>query len=120
MGQVFSLHEHELKPGVETSAFEDAIQRLRRRGVPALPGLTGFRLVRSIKGKRRGRFAALWTYESRETWERLWGPPDQPRPRSAYPASWRAWEETLQPFLDAEPDQIAFTVYEEFFGERVR
>ena len=116
MGQVFSLHEYELNPGVEASAFEEAIQRLRRRGVPALPGLTGFRLIKGIKGQRRGLYAVLWTYESRRAWEQLWGPPEQPLPRSACPASWHAWEETLQPFLDREPDRIAFTVYEEFFG----
>jgi hypothetical protein len=117
MGRVFSFHEYELKPGIDEEAFVQAVQRLRRQGLPALPGLTDFRLLHGIKGLRRGRFASLWTYESRQAWEQLWGPPEQPVPPSAYPSSWRSWEEGIGPFLDPEPDRIAFTVYEEI-GQR--
>lgn len=117
MGQVLSLHEYELKPGIDEGAFVQAVQRLLRQGLPALPGLTGFHLLKGIKGQRRGHFAALWAYESREAWERLWGAPDQPALPSTYPSSWLSWEKGLSPFLDPEPDRIVFTVYEEFLSE---
>jgi hypothetical protein len=92
------------------------VRRLRLQGLPALAGLTELHLLRGIKGAPRGRFAALWVYESRQAWDRLWSPPDQPLPPTGFLSSWRAWEEGLRPFLDAEPDRIAFTVYEEVVG----
>lgn len=114
MSRVISVHEYTLKPGVNAAEFEAAIQTARARGLLSLPGLEACYLVKGLRGHRQGRYAAIWVYASREAWERLWGPPDQPRPWQDYPANWQVWEtQVLAPFLDREPDQITFTAYEE-------
>lgn len=113
MGKVVSVHEYELKPGVAAKDFEEAVRAADTRGLFRLPGLVGYHLVRGVKGERRGRYAAMWIYESRAAWERLWGPPDQPRPFEEYPETWRTWEqEVLAPLLVQIPDTISFTTYE--------
>jgi hypothetical protein len=67
-----------------------------------------------VKGARRDAYAAVWVYESREAWERLWGPLDRPRRSDEYPEKWRIWEkEFLAPILSSDPDAIRFTAYEE-------
>jgi hypothetical protein len=71
-------------------------------------------LSKGAKGVRRGAYAAVWIYESREAWERLWGTAEHPRPSREYPDTWRIWEEELlAPFLANRPDDLRFTAYEE-------
>ncbi len=115
MPKVISIHEYTLKPGVDEAQFERAIQKARDRGLLRLPGLVEYHFVKGIRGSRRGRYAAIWVYESKEAWENLWGPPDQPRREQDYPENWKVWEnEVLAPFLDRDPDKIEFTAYEEW------
>jgi hypothetical protein len=114
MTRVISVHEYELKPGVTDAAFEQAIRDAERRGLFALPGLAAHHIVRGLKGHRRGRYAAIWIFDSVEAWEALWGPVDAPRPPADYPETWRVWEqEVLAPLLNQDPDTIRFTSYTE-------
>lgn len=114
MAKVISVHEYELKPGVLEADFERALHDAERRGLLNLPGLAGHHFLRGLKGARRGAYAAIWIFESREAWERLWGPPEAPRPAAEYPEKWKAWEnEVLAPLLTQDPDRIRFTSYEE-------
>jgi hypothetical protein len=116
MGRVISLHEYELRAGVDGRAFEAALQTAEGRELFRIPGLQEHLFLRGVKGARRGAYAALWIYHSRAAWEKLWGPPEDPRPRSRDPAGWRAWEdEILKRFLVAAPEQVHFTAYEELF-----
>ena len=79
-----------------------------------LPGLVAHHFLRGLKGARGGQYTALWIYESREAWERLWGTPEHPRAPRDYPDAWTTWEEEfLAPFLDVHPDAIRYTAYEE-------
>ncbi|HEX2886196.1 hypothetical protein [Vineibacter terrae] len=117
MAKIVSIHEYELRPGIDAGAFERAVQDADARGLFRLPGLVGHHFIKGIKGARAGRYAAVWIYESREAWQRLWGSPEHPRRFDDYPANWRIWEEEiLAPFLNRIPDQISFTTYEELDG----
>ncbi|WP_336135415.1 hypothetical protein [Natronomonas amylolytica] len=110
---IISIHRYEL--GVDTTAedFEAAIAEAERRGCFDLPGLVEYRFLRGIKGNRTDGYTAVWTYESRETWEALWGPVDDPVPKSEYPDGWNVWEDDiLDPLLAGPPDDIAYTSYE--------
>ena len=114
MTRVVSIHENELRPGVEPAVFEHALNDAERRGLFDLPGLCEHLFLRGLKGARRGAYAALWIFESREVWEALWGPPDAPHPPSQYPEKWQVWEnEILAPLLSQDPDTIRFTSYQE-------
>ncbi len=113
MPRIISIHHYTLKPGVNHHQFEQAIGTAEERGLLRLPGLVEHYFLKGIKGAQRGQYAAVWVYESRAVWEDLWGPPDHPRSKQDYPASWKEWEQLLAPFLDQEPDQIEFTAYEE-------
>lgn len=114
MPRVISIHEYELKPNVSEESFEQAVLRAAKSGLLRLPGLVDFFLVKGVRGVRRGRYAAVWVYESKEAWERLWGAEDQPIGPPNYPENWRVWEhEVLAPFLDRDPDRITYTAYEE-------
>jgi hypothetical protein len=115
--RIISIHEYELKAGVDARRFEAALRDAEARGLFRLPGLVAHHLVKGAKGARRGAYAAVWIYESREAWERLWGTPERPRRPEDYPATWKAWEgEVLAPFLAQDPDAIRFTSYEEVRG----
>jgi hypothetical protein len=112
--RVVSVHEYELKPGASLADFERALGDAGRRGLFDLPGLSEHYFLRGLKGARRGAYAAVWVFDSREAWEALWGPPDAPRPPSQYPEKWQIWEkEILAPFLTQDPDTIRFTSYQE-------
>ena len=114
MPRVISIHDYELKPGVSGDAFEQAAREAERRGLFDLPGLVGHHFLRGLKGARRGAYTALWIFESRDAWERLWGTVEAPVRPSDYPARWKIWEsEVLAPLLDQDPDTIRFTSYEE-------
>jgi hypothetical protein len=116
MARVISVHEYILKPTVDEKLFERTIQEAEKRGLFRLPGLDGYHMLKGIKGSRRGCYAAIWVYEDRQAWEDLWGSPEYPKERKDYPENWRVWEEILSSFLTDDPDEIQFTVYEDFFG----
>lgn len=114
MPRVISIHEYALKPGVDPDAFETAVRKAWEDGLVDLPGLQQKHFLKGLRGHRAGGYTAIWVYESREAWERLWGPVDARRPKEAYPENWKVWEEQiLRPFLNKDPDKIAFTAYEE-------
>ena len=114
MARVISIHECGLKQGSGAQRFEHAIRTASARGLFELPGLTAHHFVKGLKGARTDAYAAVWIYESREAWERLWGPINHPRGREEYPEKWRIWEEELlAPILSVDPDAIRFTAYEE-------
>jgi hypothetical protein len=115
MGRMISIHEYELKPGLEAIDFEQAIKGARDQGMLQIPGLRAFHFLRGVRGNRRGRYAAIWIYESREAWEELWGSVGQPIDRESYSHPWKVWEdEVLAPFLVSDPDAVLFTAYEVF------
>jgi len=72
MARVISIHECDLKPGAVEADFERAILEAERRGLFALPGLVEHQFLKGIKGVRKDGYTAVWRYESREAWERLW------------------------------------------------
>ncbi len=114
MSRIISIHEYDLKPGSDEQQFEQVIRDAEARGLLRLPGLIAHHLIKGTKGARRGAYAAVWVYESREAWEQLWGTPEQPRSPQEYPENWKIWEEELlAPFLAQHPDAIRFTAYEE-------
>ena len=114
MPRVVSVHEYELRPGVDAADFERALGEAERRGLFDLPGLCGHHFLRGVKGAGRGAYAAVWIFESREAWESLWGAPEAPLPPSQYPPSRQVWEnDILAPLLSQDPDTIRFTSYEE-------
>jgi hypothetical protein len=120
MASVISIHEYELKPGADEVAFERAIHDAQRRGLFALPGLAGHHFLKGIKGARKGGYTAVWVYESREAWEKLWGSLEAPRQFADYPTKWKVWEnEILAPFLLQHPDAIRFTSHEELDAPRL-
>jgi heme-degrading monooxygenase HmoA len=117
MSRIVSIHEYDLKPGIDVEQFEHVLRDAAARGLLELPGLVAHHFVKGVKGVRRGAYAALWIYESREAWEHLWGTPEHPRASQEYPDAWKVWEnELLAPFLEDHPDRIRFTVYEELKG----
>ncbi len=117
MGRIISIHEYDVKPGISAEQFEHALRDAEARGLLQLPGLVAHHFVKGAKGVRRGAYAAVWIYESREAWERLWGTPEHPRPPQEYPDTWKAWEEELlAPLLRDHPDRTRFTAYEELKG----
>ena len=114
MAKIISVHEYELNPGVDQRAFEQAILEAKKRGLFQLAGLTEYHLLKGIKGSRIGSYAAIWIYQDRQAWEKLWGSPNKPKGKSDYPENWRVWEEEiLAPFLRRDPDKIVFNAYEE-------
>ena len=117
MGRIISIHEYDLKPGINVEQFERILRDAEARGLLELPGLMAHHFVKGAKGVRRGASAVVWIYESREAWEHLWGTVEHPRPAQEYPGTWKIWEEELlAPFLEGHPDSIRFTAYEELKG----
>ena len=113
MGRIFSIHEYDLRSDVEGADFERELRQGGAGGILQIPGLVSHQFGRGVKGARLGGHAALWIYESRDAWERLWGPPERPLPPEAYPPDWRRWEEILSPFLAVPAHTVRFTAYEE-------
>ena len=115
MAKVISVHEYSLRPGVSGTQFREAVRIARERGLLQLPGLVEHHFLERIRGEGRQKYIAIWIYESKEAWERLWGPQASPYPKEAYPEKWIAWErEILAPLLDCDPDKIRFAAYETF------
>jgi len=114
MVRMISIHEYDLRPGSGAERFEQAFRAAEARGLFELPGLTAHHFAKGVKGARQDAYAAVWIYESREAWERLWGTLERPLGRTGYPEKWRIWEEELlAPILSSHPDAITFTAYEE-------
>jgi len=114
MSKIISIHDYRLKTEIPPSDFEHAVRSARERKLFDIPGLVDYHFIKGIKGVRCDCYTALWIYESRAAWEMLWGTPERPRLKAAYPAKWLIWEdELLAPLLIEEPDLIAFTSYEE-------
>ena len=114
MAKIISIHEYELKPGVDQRTFEQAILDAKKRGLLQMAGLSEYHFLKGIKGSRAGSYAAIWVYHDRQAWEKLWGPPDESKRKSDYPENWKVWEEEiLAPFLRRDPNKIVFTAYEE-------
>lgn len=114
MSNIITIHEYILKPNVDAARFEEAVRTAQERKLFDLPGLIDYHFLKGIKGTRCGHYTAIWIYANRQAWEALWGPPEQPRRKHEYPATWLVWEDgLLAPLLTEEPDQITFTAYEE-------
>jgi len=114
MARVISIHEYELKPGIDSERFEQTLRDAEARGLFDLPGLIVHQFMKGVKGARRDAYAAIWIYESRESWERLWGTNEHSREPAEYPETWRIWEnQYLAPVLSGPPVAIGFTSYEE-------
>lgn len=114
MKKVVSVHEYTLSPNVNPQDFEETIHQARQKGLLQLPGLDEYFLLKGIRGARKGRYTAIWIFESEESWANLWGPVGQPLGKDAYPENWKIWEDqVLAPFLSQDPDQIRFTAYRE-------
>ena len=110
---ITSIHEYELAADTTASGFEKAIQDAESRGLFELPGLIGYEFLRGVKGERTDQYTAIWRYESQTAWRELWGPIDDPLPKSEYPDKWNVWEDKLlAPLLAEDPDEISFTSYE--------
>ena len=115
MARVISVHEYVLAPGVESQAFEDAVQTAEEQELFDLPGLVEYRFVEKLRGSRPARYAAVWIYEDRDAWQSTWGSVEEPMPREQYPRKWRIWEdELLAPLLDREPQFVEYAAYEGF------
>ena len=115
MSRVISIHEYSLKPGVDEKEFEQAVRSFQEKDLLRLPGLVEYHMLKGIRGWRTGLYAIVWVYESKEAWEKLWGPLDEPLSKQDYPENWKIWEnEVLAPFLDCCPDEIRFTSYIEW------
>jgi hypothetical protein len=95
MARVISIHEYDLKPGADVAAFRRAIRDAERRGLFALAGLVEHHFLKGIKGARRDAYSAVWIFESRAAWEKLWGSVEAPRPPAKYPKTWTVWENEI-------------------------
>ena len=60
MARVISIHEYDLKPGADVTAFEQAVRDAERRGLFALAGLVEHHFLKGIKGTRRDSGSALY------------------------------------------------------------
>jgi hypothetical protein len=117
MARVFSIHEYVLKRGVAADVFEAAVDDAARRGCFDLPGLVDYRFVRRLRGSQPAHYAAIWTYESRDAWAKLWGNRGNAKPKDRFPSQWEIWEdEILAPLLDRDPQFIEYAAYEEYRG----
>jgi hypothetical protein len=115
MTRVISVHEYKLKSGVSSEQFEMAVKNARKRELFNLPGLIGYHFLKCIRGTRKIDYAAIWIYEDKASWEKLWGKSDNPFKKEGYPEKWKIWEnEILAPLLTQDPDRIYYAAYKEF------
>jgi hypothetical protein len=115
MGSVISIHEYKLRHGVTSEQFEATVENARNQELFDLPGLVEYHFLKRIRGTKMVEYSAIWTYENRDVWERLWGKTDNPLEKEEYPEKWKIWEdELLAPLLSQDPDRIDFAAYEEF------
>ncbi len=114
MIEITSIHRYKLAETATPSEFYDAVAEAVDRGLfEQISGLVDYQILRGVKGKRADEFAAVWMYESRKAWRDVWGPVDDPVPKTDYPEEWLVWEdELLEPILAEDPDEIEYTSYE--------
>jgi hypothetical protein len=112
MTKVISIHEYDLKDGVDVDTFQQVVEQAEELDLFQLPGLEGYHFLIGIKGKRMNALGAIWVYRSREAWENLWGSVEAPKPPATYPDNWRRWEALLEPLLKCKPDEIPLTAYQ--------
>ena len=62
MARVISIHEYDLKPGADVTAFEQAVRDAERRGLFAFAGLVEHHFLKGIKGARRDAYCAIWIF----------------------------------------------------------
>jgi hypothetical protein len=114
MAKLISIHEYILNENVTGMQFEKAIEYACSLGLFDLPGLIDHRFLKYIRGTRQVQYAAIWIYADRESWEKLWGPVNNPIKKEDYPGKWKIWEnEILTPLLAQDPDKIYFASFEE-------
>lgn len=114
MTKVISIHEYILQEGISPEHFEQAAETARNRGLFNLPGLTDYYFLKHIRGTRQSDYTAIWIYENRNVWEKLWGKPGSPFKKEDYPVLWKIWEnELLAPLLSQDPDRIFYASYDE-------
>lgn len=114
MARVISIHEYKLKRNVTSEQFENAVENARNRSLFNLPGLIDYHFLKRLRGRRQTDYAAIWVYQDKESWERLWGTINNPNKKEDYPEQWKIWEnEILAPLLSEEPDHIYYAAYEE-------
>jgi hypothetical protein len=111
---IVSIHQYELADSASPTDFRDAVTMAVDENLfDAIPGLVDYRIGRGIKGSRTDQFAAVWVYESKASWEAVWGPVDDPVPKPAYPDAWLRWEDDLlDPVLADDPNNIEYPSYE--------
>jgi len=71
MGRIISIHEYDLKPGLTSSSLSKPCATLKH-GVAPAPRARGSLFCQRGERCPPRAYAALWIYESREAWERLW------------------------------------------------
>ena len=114
MSRVISIHEYILKKRVTCEQFEKAIEKARNQELFNLPGLTAHYFLKYIRGSRKVKYAAIWIYQDRKSWEKLWGPAEKPVKKENYPVKWKIWEnDILEPLLAQDPNRIYYTAFEE-------
>ena len=113
MAQIISVHKYVLKSGVTGKEFVQAIKTAEQEGLFNLPGLEDHYFLKGVKGKNKEQYAAVWIYQDRQSWEMLWGTPDNPVGKENYPENWQRWEnDILARFIKGDPDKISYTSYE--------
>jgi len=114
MKRVISIHDYKLKQGVSSEQFETSVAKARQLDLFNLSGLIEFHFLRRIRGSRNVEYTAIWIYQNRASWEKLWGKTDNLIEKENYPENWKRWEnEFLAPLLAQDPDRIDYAAYEE-------
>ena len=104
---IYAIHEHKLRPGVNIARYENAvtaaIQQMKVVGLLQAIHLKGF------GGKRPGKYAVLWIFESAEALILNFGTPEARK----FPPDWLYYENViLAQYLDRDPDTIDYTDYD--------
>lgn len=104
---ILSLHEHELKSGVNLAQYEEEVTAALKK--IDIPGLLNVFLLKGSKGERDGRYAVLWIFESMAAIQNNFGTFEKPK----WPEIWLEYEnDVLAKFITTHPDKIHFTDYE--------
>ncbi len=107
--RVFSVHEHELRNDVDSAMYEKEVGRELEKLKSSIKGLVNAYFLKGFKGKRAGRYAILWVWQSSDTIKENFGTFDNP----TWPKEWLYYENTvLAKYLTCHPDKINFSCYE--------
>lgn len=110
IGSVISVHEHELREGVDQEEYERVLEQALK-DLHDIPGLQTVFVLKSFKGSRARKWAVIWIWENKKAIIKNFGTTDAP----IMPPAWIAYENTIAPFLDRHPDTITFSAYELLF-----